>query len=290
MTGSNDIRVDHYDGLGIVGGEADHHVDTGEWIEFDFGVARYDVAYRFWTSRPGERLLEAFGPWGDSLGVVSHEGGSKELADDFPGELISRFRLTSVDSPFTVSGVSFGDSASLTVGNAEFRGPVGNTRPLNDLTIEGGETSVIDAPRAAASTINFNSPVSLSRATALVADEINLNGGEQSVGGGGVLTLSPATAAVSVVIGGNTDIGETALDLNDTDLAALADGFASIEIGSASAGDFELDTATFRDPLTLISGGEIRDGAGVDIDIPDDAAEKIQTVGQAIEYIDQAQG
>ena len=28
----------------------------------------------------------------------------------------------------------------------------------------------------------------------------------------------------------------------------------------------------------------------IDIDIPDDAAEKIQTVGQAIDYIEQAQG
>ena len=61
--------------------------------------------------------------------------------------------------------------------------------------------------------------------------------------------------------------GSGMLNLDDTELGNLTDGFSSITIGDAAAGDIDIDTATFNDPLNLMTGGEVHDGAGTDIDM-----------------------
>ena len=81
--------------------------------------------------------------------------------------------------------------------------------------------------------------------------------------GTGSLTIKQSTNATTTGLGGGTGT----LNLTDTELGFLADGFSGITIGDANAGDIEVNTATFLDPLTLVSGGNITDNnnAGTDI-------------------------
>lgn len=96
----------------------------------------------------------------------------------------------------------------------------------------------------------------------LTSDEIDING---TVTGSGDLSLVPLTAAAEIKIGFAGDTGAPILDLTDADIAGLIDGFGLITIGKSDAGDVEIDTATFTDPLTIITAGEIHDGSGTDL-------------------------
>ena len=77
----------------------------------------------------------------------------------------------------------------------------------------------------------------------------------------GALTIQPRTAGTTIGLGGGTGT----LNLTDSDLATLVDGFSSITVGNATSGDVTIDTATFNDALHLVTGGEIHDHAGVDL-------------------------
>ena len=81
--------------------------------------------------------------------------------------------------------------------------------------------------------------------------------------GAGALTIKPRTSGTTLGLGGAAGT----LDIDDTELARLADGFSSITIGDATSGDIDVDTATFNDPLHLITDAEVHDGAGTDIDM-----------------------
>jgi filamentous hemagglutinin family protein len=87
----------------------------------------------------------------------------------------------------------------------------------------------------------------------VTADEINFSGAASITATGAVL-LQGATAATTIGVGG----GAGTLDLNDTDLAAIADGATSIMIGQAGqTGLVTVDTSTFRDPVTIRSSGTL---------------------------------
>ncbi|BCX49252.1 bacteriocin [Haloferula helveola] len=94
-----------------------------------------------------------------------------------------------------------------------------------------------------------------------------------SVQSTGNLAIRPFTNGTSVGVGGATGI----LELSDSELALLADGFASVTIGGATAGTVNLDTVTFTDPV-IISGEFIRDNAGTDIDAGTDTVSLDGTV------------
>jgi len=92
----------------------------------------------------------------------------------------------------------------------------------------------------------------------LTGNEINLLGGENSVSSNGKLTLESASENQSITLGGfeNTE----ALNLTTSDLATLADGFASITIGKSenagtitiySSGNSNNNGVTFHDPVTI---------------------------------------
>ena len=96
-----------------------------------------------------------------------------------------------------------------------------------------------------------------------------------TVAGGGVLTLQPAHDGATIGLGG----GAGTFDVGDSDLANLADGFTTITIGNATAGDIDVDTAAFGDPLDLVTAGALRDGLGTDLQmIEDDIATVLGTV------------
>lgn len=101
----------------------------------------------------------------------------------------------------------------------------------------------------------------------LNADTIAFSG-TLSVQSAGALMVEPRTASTTIGLGG----GSGTLNLTDTELGFLANGFSSITIGDATAENIDVNTATFNDPLTLVTGGEIHDAAsGTDINAGTDS-------------------
>ena len=105
-TGSGDINVLEFNGLGIVGGDFDIRVETGETIRFDFdgfqadGVT-YHISYAGngdGDGTSGEALLTAFGFDGGPLGTVSvGSTGAFDVTTLFGGLLVSGFELQPKD-------------------------------------------------------------------------------------------------------------------------------------------------------------------------------------------------
>ena len=87
----------------------------------------------------------------------------------------------------------------------------------------------------------------------LTADTVVL-AGAVNVQSSGALTIVPRTAATAINLG--TGATDTGLQLDDTELALLADGFSSITIGDATSGtgNVNIDNATFVDDVTIVGG------------------------------------
>lgn len=110
-------------------------------------------------------------------------------------------------------------------------------------------------------TATLDSVTSTSGDITVTAGDVVLNNSVSSTGG--ALTLQPASAGSTVGVGGGTGV----FDVGDADIANLADGFSSIVIGDTTSGLIEIDTASFADPLNLITGGEIHDTTGTDLNM-----------------------
>ncbi len=140
--------------------------------------------------------------------------------------------------------VSIGANVTATGAPISFAGPVTFTQSVELL---GGSITFLNTAAAG------------SRAITLTADEIDLLGGANSFSGSSTLLLRPTAATVSIDIGSPTG-GSGTLDLSDTDLAALADGFSAITVGRADGQHtIVIGSATFRDPTTIRTpaGGSI---------------------------------
>ncbi|MCL4743124.1 MAG: filamentous hemagglutinin N-terminal domain-containing protein [Phycisphaerales bacterium] len=132
--------------------------------------------------------------------------------------------------------VSIGANITAAGTPISFAGPVTFAQPVE---LVGGSITFLST--AAAS----------SNALTLTADEIDLLGGANSFSGSSSLLLRPTTAGVSIDIGSPAG-GSGTLELSDTDLAALADGFSAITIGRADGQHtIVIGSATFRDPTTI---------------------------------------
>ncbi|MEQ9370829.1 MAG: CHAT domain-containing protein [Coleofasciculus chthonoplastes F3-SA18-01] len=146
------------------------------------------------------------------------------------------------------------NSQSLTVNEenstVKFAGAVGDSTPLKDLTVNNGAS------------VTFNNPVTVAENIDLTADEIDFNGGANSVStpNQGTISLKPTTDDTSIDIGfGSPSSGQGVLDISDTDLAAIADGFSQITIGKdTGSGTIVMDSGgvSFRDPVTIQSPTE----------------------------------
>ncbi|HRQ72648.1 MAG TPA: hypothetical protein PLU35_06440, partial [Phycisphaerales bacterium] len=189
---------------------------------------------------------------------------------------------------FTGSALTFSDDAtisgggSLTVANSGLftiaaGAPVSASGGLSQTGAGpvsiGANITAAGAPISFAGPVTFAQPVELlggsitflnsaaagSRAITLTADEIDFLGGANSFSGSSTLLLRPTAATVSIDIG-SPAAGAGTLDLSDTDLAALADGFSAITIGRADGQHaIVVGSATFRDPTTIRTpaGGSI---------------------------------
>lgn len=195
---------------------------------------------------------------------------------------------TDANITFT-STINGGQALTLNGGTGAIlvQGAIGGTTPLTSLTATGGTVNVQAVTTTGAqsytgtTTLNgnlttTNSNITLSSATTvaapitlaagtgtitasstlaaganaltLTADEIDFAGGANSVTGTGALLVQPSAAGTSIGVGG----GAGTLDVSDTDIAALADGFSSITIGrSDGTGLTTISSSTFKDPLII---------------------------------------
>jgi filamentous hemagglutinin family protein len=143
-----------------------------------------------------------------------------------------------LDGAFSQTGAgAVNISAALTTTNdaISFAGPV---------TV-GGAVGSLDAGTA---TITIGSTLALGANNfTLAANDINFNGGANSVTGTGAITLEPGVANVSIGLGG-------AAGTFTPDLTALHDGFSQIIIGRADgSGDVHINASTYADPITIRS-------------------------------------
>jgi len=117
VTGSSDVGVFNFNGLGVMGG-IDFWLDGHEYLDFTFtdGPA-LDVGYFVLAagnlnpslnSIVGESYVEVFGAQGESRGVFGcTDGGLKDVSDMVGGGPISRFRVTADVDNLRISAVSF---------------------------------------------------------------------------------------------------------------------------------------------------------------------------------------
>lgn len=89
----------------------------------------------------------------------------------------------------------------------------------------------------------------------LAADDLVL---AETLSGPAALLLQPRLAATTVSIG----TAGGAFSLLDADLANLSNGFASITIGRSDSATVAIDTASFRDPITVLGGADITINSG----------------------------
>ncbi len=111
--------------------------------------------------------------------------------------------------------------------------------------------------------VNITSPVaSTSGNIEINTDNIDIANPITSTGN---LTIQPRTASTSIGIGG----GAGTLNLTDSELGNLTDGFNLITIGSSTAGAVEIDSASFTDPVTIIGTIIKETGTSPHINNPD---------------------
>ncbi len=123
------------------------------------------------------------------------------------------------------------------------------------ISFAGAVTATADGlvMNSGAGTTTFASTLALGTNTfTITGDEIDFTGGAGSVTGTGSLTLQGAAAGTTIGTGG----GAGTLDLSDTDLAALADGFTLLTIGRVDqAGAIDVGSSAFNDATTIRNQG-----------------------------------
>ncbi|MCB1208644.1 MAG: choice-of-anchor D domain-containing protein, partial [Verrucomicrobiales bacterium] len=114
--------------------------------------------------------------------------------------------------------------------------------------------------------------VAASGSLASGAGSMDLKGADMDlsgpVSGTSTLAIVPSVPGTTIGLGGGA--GDFAL--SDAELGNLTDGFSSITIGNAGSGDIGIDTASFLDPLTLLTGGDVNDAAGTDLTLAEGGA------------------
>ncbi|HIK11540.1 MAG TPA: filamentous hemagglutinin N-terminal domain-containing protein [Oscillatoriaceae cyanobacterium M33_DOE_052] len=158
-------------------------------------------------------------------------------------------------------------------GNITFNGLVGNVVPLGGvtanssgltyfgaavntefLTTDGGGNTQIggDITTTGSGGQIYGDAVTITGDITLTGDEIDFY---NPVTGTGNLTLQPFTTSLRIALGGGADTGAATLDLTQTDLSWVQNGFSSITVGRDN-GSGEMVAAgnlTFADPIALRS-------------------------------------
>ncbi len=207
---------------------------------------------------------------------ANHEGVDIDKADT---------KVSSVDGDISITGInlSTGDGIEMDSGSAVLATGDGNISIHGDTADPDSESLDIGGGTGAAQIVSGTGNIAITAANSGVG-LLSYSGATIASTGGGDITLTmnrvglhcavmsagnlsvaPLDPATSIGLGG----GSGTLDLDDSELANLADGFARIQIGDAANGNgaVNIDTATFNDPVT-ISGGVITDATGADLTAP----------------------
>ena len=260
---NNDVWIGASDGL-----------NEGEW-KWDGGP---DSGLQFWNGdgTTGGPVNGEYSNWfpgepddlpfpGDAAILTGNDtiGGSADPGGWSDGD-------TSVQRPYIVESPS-GFSLTVNSGTANFQmnGPIGNFGPLRFLNVTANQSSLFGGSVSTFKSQTYNSTVVLGGPSLLRAEEIDFNGGVGSVSGSSAnLTLAPIKLDAPITVGSATDSGPASFDITDTDIAALAVGFAGILIGEPpfngggsvgslqSIGPVTVTSSTFLSPV-LIAGGSI---------------------------------
>ena len=232
-------------------------------------------------------------------GIVQADSGPTTIDGASVGPVrggVSVFRFGMVEStagPMTINGTGSNTAAGVFV-ETSFGGPGQIRSTTGDVTVIGaagatGNGVHITGAGSSVSSMGGNvllqSPRNVVVDTlggitntggniTLTTDEVEITGATP-IQGAGDLTIQPLTPAATMGLGG----GVGTLNLDDTELSLLMDGFNSISIGDTAAGTgtVQIDTATFTDPIT-IAGGTIHDAAGTDIDAGTNAVTLVGSV------------
>ncbi|QFS48753.1 CHAT domain-containing protein [Nostoc sphaeroides] len=182
-----------------------------------------------------------------------------------------------IDLTSTVDGAS-NLNVNAGTGNITLSGAVGGTTALTSLTTTAANTNIANNITTTGN-IQFNSPVTLTGADTkifnantgaiavnntlaagannltLTANEIDFNGGNNSVTGSGELVLQPSTASRNINLGQASDSDTSTFDLTTSELTALQDGFSLITIGrNDGSGNVNFAPGlSFLDPITIQS-------------------------------------
>jgi mucin-19 len=227
---------------------------------------------------------------GATAGDITINGTVRNGASDASGVYLTRSsHISSIDGDVSVTGTGAGANSPGNTGLFVRDNSVVETTGDGNVTVVGSTTASGSIPgirgesggsfRAKGSgalsltgtasnsgeDISFDTEAgSLGDAAGTGSLTLNANTvqlGDVQVRGLGALTIRPRTAATSIGLGG----GSGTLNLTDTELGFLQDGFSSITIGSATAGDITINTASFSDSINLVTGGKIHDSTGTDV-------------------------
>ena len=165
-----------------------------------------------------------------------------------------------------------------TNGNVFFNNSVGNSTPLNSLIVNTGNNVLLNNNittnngdiqlnsrvtltgnnielNAGTAAISFGNDVQANSSNlSLTANDINFNGGVNSVTGTGNLTLQPSSTTQAIAINGLLPVAGN-FNLTAAKLLAIRNGFSEIAIGRSDGQNAVtvLNNATFRDAVKIQS-------------------------------------
>ncbi|HJO83933.1 MAG TPA: hypothetical protein QF520_16240, partial [SAR202 cluster bacterium] len=195
-----------------------------------------------------------------NAGQIAIDGTGNDDIFNFAGT------VTSTNTTITINQANNVDfdgnvtaAAALTISNVTTEVDLAASVDLfaqnGNLTIDSNVT-VIDLSggsstnelRSTGGTVSLTALTASSNALTITGDVVELNG---NVSGTSTLLIRPDQTTTTIGIGG----GAGTLNIDDTEIGRLVDGFSSITIGrSAGTGAVNIDSAAFTDPLTIVGG------------------------------------
>lgn len=115
VTGSADLNLLNFNGLGVVGGLFNNTVDSNEWVRFDFATSATVVSYFVGSAgnqdgdgTVGDSFIEGFAIGGASLGSVPNNGsGVFDVSALFGGVPLSAFTVTADVDNLRIGSVTY---------------------------------------------------------------------------------------------------------------------------------------------------------------------------------------
>lgn len=172
------------------------------------------------------------------------DSGGADGMSTIDSELSESVTFTNPTGSLTIDAGSGDDTINLTSFDGAF------AAALNVFGLDGTDTLNVDAPLAfgsvgialAATTVNINQPIDAGAADLDIQADTLVVGA--AVSGTAFLSIQSNTPTLAVGVGGGSGV----LNLDDTELGLIQDGFAGIVIGG---GAVDIDSSTFHDNVAF---------------------------------------